>query len=282
MDHLRLSGGDSAAIELPSSRWLRPCTATGPTGPLRAMLVLLPHAGGAAHTYSAWGPALPEGVTALAVEYPGHGTRMSEPPSADLGSVVTELSDLLVAVQDALDGRPLILGGHSLGALLAHEIAGEFQNRGRPVPELFLSAAAPPHRRAGLPDISRWDDDALAAALGDIGDLPREILADAEARALYLPMIRHDFVLARRYGPDARTAATVVRTRAVIVGGAEDGRCPTADLAAWTDLIDGPTQVTVLPGGHFYYRDQLGAVGRLIDGLVTAPRPATPLKEGPE
>ena len=276
MDHLRLSTGGTRAVELPPSRWLRPCAATAPSGPLRAVLVLLPHAGGAAHAYSAWASVLPEGVTALAVEYPGHGARMTEPPSADLGTVVSELSDVLSALQDVLDGRPLILGGHSLGALLAHEIAGELQSRGRPAPDLLLSAAAPPHRRAGLPDMSRWDDDALAAALGVSGDIPREILADVEARALYLPMIRHDLTLARRYGPDARTAATVVRTRAVVVGGAEDTRCPAGQLAAWTDLIDGPAQVTVLPGGHFYYRDQLGAIGRLVDGLVNTPRPGTP------
>ncbi len=253
MDHLRVSAAACAQIEPPPSRWLRPCAPTGPSGPLRALLVLLPHAGGAAHTYSAWGPFLPEGVTALAVEYPGRGARMIEPHSADLSRVVAELSDVLSEVQDALHGRQLILGGHSLGALFAHEIAGELQRRGRSAPNLFLSAAAPPHRRAGVPDMSRWDDNALAAALGDSGDMPREILADAEARVLYLPMIRHDLALARRYGSDARTAATVVRTRAVIVGGAEDGRCPAGELAAWTDLIDGPAQVTVLPGGHFYH-----------------------------
>ncbi|WP_434740535.1 thioesterase II family protein [Micromonospora sp. SH-82] len=270
MDHLRLSD-DSAVVDLPPSRWLRECAGTPAPGPLRALLVLLPHAGGAAYTYRSWVPALPEGVTALAVEYPGHGTRMRESPSADLDGVVTELADVLTGVQDALDGRRLVLGGHSLGALLAHEVAGALQDRGRPAPDLFLSAAPPPHRRAGLPDLTRLDDDALAEALGDRGDLPREILADVEARALYLPMIRHDLVLARRYGSDTRPATTVVRTRAVVVGGAQDDRCPTGDLAAWTDLIDGPTQVTVLPGGHFYYRDQLDVVGRLIDGLVTAP-----------
>ncbi|MEV4121673.1 alpha/beta fold hydrolase [Micromonospora sp. NPDC049645] len=276
MDHLRLNGGDNPAIELPRSRWLRPDLPAVPSGPLRAVLVLLPHAGGTAHTYTAWARALPEGVTVLAVEYPGRGARMAEPPSADLDAVVADLTEVLVTVQDALDGRPLILGGHSLGALLAHEIAGEFQSRGRSVPRLFLSAAVAPHRRAGLPDMSGWDDESLAEALGASGDIPREILADADARDMYLPMIRNDLMLARRYGPDTRAATTVVRTRAVVVGGADDPRCPAGELAAWADLIDGPMQLTVLPGGHFYYRDQLVAVGRLIDGLVTTPQPGTP------
>jgi surfactin synthase thioesterase subunit len=243
----------------------------------RAHLVLLPHAGGSAHNYLTWGAALPAGVSAAAVEYPGRGARMGERPAEDLEQVVTELTSVLAGVQDSLGGCPLILGGHSLGALLAHRLAGALQSEGRPAPTLFLSGAVPAHRRAALPDLSLLDDDALAARLGADGDIPPEVLQDAEARALYLPIIRRDLALAARYGWPGPTPRPV-RTRAVAVGGGDDGRCPAGDLAAWADVIDGPLTVAVLPGGHFYYRRQMGAIGRLLEELVSAPQCAAATK----
>ena len=263
-------------LTVPTSRWLCPFTTRGSMTPPRAQVVLLPHAGGSANTFRPWVPVLPPDLAVAAVEYPGHGSRLGEPLVADSAAVVAELTGALVALQERLDGAPLILGGHSLGALLAHELAGELQSRGRPVGGLFLSGALPPHRRGSPPDLSQLDDNALAATLGAGGDIPAEILQDAEARELYLPIVRHDLILAARYFVTAEGTPLPmpVSAPAAVVGGGDDSRCPAAELGAWADLIDGPVQVTVLAGGHFYYRQQLGVVGRLLDGLVNAAAPA--------
>jgi surfactin synthase thioesterase subunit len=280
VDQLRLTTSDGEPPPAPDSRWLRPI-ATPPAGQSRqAQLILLPHAGGSAYAYRTWAPILPPGVALAAVEYPGHGARLTEQPVADPALMVAELTGLLTELQDRLDGSPLILGGHSLGALLAHEVAGALQARGRPVSGLLLSGAVPAHRRAMVPDLSLLDDDALAAALGADGDIPPEILQDAEARAFYLPMVRHGLAFAARLcravtgdAADGLPDREPVHARAVVVGGADDDRCPVAGLDAWADVIDGPLEITVLPGGHFYYRRQLGAVGRLIADLMDGTRP---------
>lgn len=273
MDQLRLSEARPGPTPLPVSTWLRRVSAVEQEAAPRAVLVLLPHAGGAAYTYLSWAPVLPASVAVYAVEYPGHGARIGEPLVDDLRTVVSDLADQLAELPDVAAGCPLILGGHSLGALLAYELAAEAQKRGRAVAGLFLSGAVPAERRSPERDSTLLDDDALVAVLGAAGDIPVEILQDAEARELYLPVVRHDLELASRHCGDltAGTGGPLVRTRAVVVGGAEDGRCPAADLAAWAELVDGPAEVIVLPGGHFYYRDQLAVVGRLVEGLVPAP-----------
>jgi len=254
--------GRAGHITAPESNWLRSIKKAESTP--RALLVLLPHAGGGAHGYAPWAPTLPADITTVAVEYTGHGTRMREPLMSDLAGVVSDLSELLSEV----DNRSLIVGGHSLGAFVGYELAEELQERGHPVAGLFLSGAVPPHRRAQIADLSALDDDSLAEELGARGDLPQEIVQDREARELYLPIVKNDLRLARRYR--RRGDRSRARSRAVVVGGEQDPSAPSADLAGWPDLIDGPTEITVLPGGHFYYREQLPAVGRLIDGLVAS------------
>lgn len=256
--------GRAGHITAPESNWLRSIKKAESTP--RALLVLLPHAGGGAHGYAPWAPVLPADITTVAVEYPGHGTRMREPLMSDLADVVSDLCELLSEV----DNRSLIVGGHSLGAFVGYEVAEELQERGHPVAGLFLSGAVPPHRRAQIADLSALDDDSLAEELSARGDLPQEIVQDREARELYLPIVKNDLRLARRYRRWGDRSRARSRARAVVVGGEQDPSAPSADLAGWSDLIDGPTEITVLPGGHFYYRGQLPAVGRLIDGLVTS------------
>lgn len=262
---------DNIRVSTPGSPWLRPIATPSPA----VQLILLPHAGGSAHAYGNWASVLPDGVVLSAVEYPGHGARLTERPIDDPATMVAELTGVLTGVQERLDGRSLIIGGHSLGALLAHEVAAVLQAAGRPADGLLLSGALPAHRRTMVPDLSTLTDDALAAALGADGDIPAEILKDAEARAFYLPLVRQGLVFARDFcrtvtaGPPGREP---VHAPAVVVGGADDLRCPAAGLGAWADVVDGPIETAVLPGGHFYYRQQLGAVGRLVAGLVDRAR----------
>ncbi len=59
-----------------------------------------------------------------------------------------------------------------------------------------------------------------------------------------------------------------MHARTTVVGGADDDRCPATALGSWAEVVDGPLRVTVLPGGHFYHRGELPAVGGLLAELV--------------
>jgi surfactin synthase thioesterase subunit len=252
---------------LPVSPWLRPIVRPVAAG----QLIMLPYGGGSAHAYRDWASILPEGFALAAVEYPGHGSRIAEQPIDDPTTMVAALAPLLTEIQDRLDGRLLIVGGHSLGALLAYAVAAVLQAAGRPVDGLLLSGSVPPHQRHLVPDLTVLSDDALAAALGADGDIPAEILDDAEARDFYLPLVRRGLAFARRTAEVLAAGSAgrePVHAPAVVLGGAADLRCPAAALGSWADLVDGPLEVALLPGGHFFYRGQLGEIGRLLTSLA--------------
>ncbi|MGC5287856.1 thioesterase II family protein [Micromonospora sp. DT231] len=263
MDNVRVT-----AQSLSDSPWLRPIVRPVTTG----QLIMLPHAGGSAYAYRDWASILPAEFALSAVEYPGYGSRISEEPIDDPAVMITELAGLLAEVRAQLDGRLLILGGHSLGAMLAYEVALVLQAAGRPVDALLLSGSVPAHQGHLVPDLSVLSDAALAAALGADGDIPAAVLDDADARSFYLPLVRRGLAFARRTSAVAAASSAGrerVHAPVVVLGGTADLRCPASALGSWADVVDGPLEIALLPGGHFFHRGQLGEVGRLLTGLIT-------------
>lgn len=226
-----------------------------------ALIALLPHAGGAAHQYIPWRASVPPAAAAIAVEYPGHGSRIRD-------ALPRSVDEIARALADEFEDQtlPLVLVGHSFGALVAYETAWQLSRRGHPVHGLFLSAAcAPRRRRSGA--VALLTDRQLVDALLSYGGLSAELVADPEALAVYLPIVRADLELADAYASEERSWEPVACS-AVVAGGADDPQVPPAELSYWSSAITGPIVVKVLPGGHFYHRENREAVAQLLALLV--------------
>ncbi|MES4907739.1 MULTISPECIES: thioesterase domain-containing protein [unclassified Streptomyces] len=96
--------------------WLRPVP--GRTAPARARLFCFPYAGAGATVFRGWGPGLPEGVEALAVQLPGREDRFLDQPVDDLDGLMTALVPGLLPFLD----RPFAFFGHSMGAIICWEL----------------------------------------------------------------------------------------------------------------------------------------------------------------
>jgi surfactin synthase thioesterase subunit len=234
-----------------SDRWFpRVSARVGGGGPV---LFCFPFAGGGAAAFRAWARSLPVEVRAL--EPPGRGRRLSEPPATRLEDLVADIADAMVPIA----GARFAFFGHSLGALLAYETTRELVRRRAPTPfTLMVSGhAAPTEPPVNARSLSTLDDAALVEELRALGGTPPEVFADAELLALVLPTLRADFALAERYvhRPSPRLAITLV-----VFGGDADAEAPPPSLAAWRDLTAATTRMHVLPGGHFFIdsaRDRL-------------------------
>src|SRR5229473_7209383 len=105
-------------------------------------LFCFPHAGGSASSYHHWRSLLPGSVDVCLVQLPGRAARINEAPFTRLKPLVLELARVM---RQHLD-MPFAFFGHSMGALIAFELARLLQNQHKMMPECVLvSARRAPH-----------------------------------------------------------------------------------------------------------------------------------------
>ncbi|SCL34964.1 Surfactin synthase thioesterase subunit [Micromonospora nigra] len=234
----------------------------------RTSLLVLPHAGGNAHAYAPWRERLPAGVRLLVGQYPGRGARFTEPLPERMADLVEDIVACLPP-----DTDDLVVLGHSMGSLVAYEVTRALTAAGRPPRALIASACRAPF----LPNPSpvhpdTLDDDQLVAAIKERGGTDDGILDEPELRELVLPSIRADFAIDDAY----RCADTTpLDCPVAVIGGDVDPVVPADALGRWADVTRAAVTTHVLPGGHFYFQDQvddfLSLVTTVVDGVTVRP-----------
>lgn len=225
-------------------------------------LICLPHAGGSAALYRPWKAALAGIATVESPELPGRGALFGAPFPTDIAALAEDLAATL-----SQRTAPLVLYGHSMGALLAFEAARALARQGVSVAGLVLSGRAAPHLDGPPRARHTLSDAELAAELRKIGGTSGEVLANPDLLAITLPAVRADFRMVDTY---AYRPGPVLPVPAVILGGTEDAATPPATLEAWSALIGGPLAVELWPGGHFFVREQEKRLLALLARVIPA------------
>jgi surfactin synthase thioesterase subunit len=216
----------------------------------RLRVFCFPNAGAGANIYRRWHAALPSDIEVCPVELPGRYARLKESPYRSMSALVADVEE---AIRPRLD-VPFALFGYSMGGLIAFELARALQLHLRRSPERLVIAARPAPDAAvlygelyKLPQAQLIDEVARRW-----GELPTELLRDAEMLELSLAVLRADLELVEsyHYRPAAPLSCPID-----VLGGDSDRSVETADLEAWARHTTGPVTVELLRGGHFF-RDE--------------------------
>jgi surfactin synthase thioesterase subunit len=237
-----------------AERWVR---RFAPAPAARARLVCLPHAGGSASFFFPVAKALAPTLEVLAVQYPGRQDRRHEPAADN----IADLADQVLAALGDLDDRPLALFGHSMGATIAYEVALRMQDAGLASPaHLFASGRRAPSRYRDE-RVHELSDDRIVSELRTLSGTNAEMLADPEMLAMILPAIRSDYraVETYRHEPGRRLDCPVT-----VLTGESDPRVSVDEARAWDEHTTGPTDLHVLPGGHFFLVDRSNQVLEIL------------------
>ncbi|MCW2517093.1 MAG: Thioesterase [Mycobacterium sp.] len=225
-------------------------------------LYIFPHAGGSAEFYVPFAKTFTTDVKRVAVSYP------SRRGSHDLSSFssIPELADQVWGKlsRGEEDSAQVALFGHSMGALVAFEVARRFEQAGNPVAALFVSACAAPGR-VGYDHVPDTDRGLLAAVTEFTGVNP-DFLQDEDFAAHILPTLRGLKAIAKyECPPDAAVSCPIY----AFVGDADD--VATAEkVAGWADRTSAGFTVRVFGGHHFYLTDHLRELVEDIEAKLWA------------
>jgi surfactin synthase thioesterase subunit len=215
-----------------------------------ARLLCLPHAGSGPSAYVSWHRHLPPEVELAVVSPPGRELRYRE-------AHVRDPEVYLGRVQEAL-GRlpplPLVIFGHSMGAVLGYELGARLARTGNPARALFVSARAFPDDLPAAQPLHRLpDEDLIREIRARYDGFPRELDEYPDLFEQALGTLRADLqvleTLHPRFDPKLEVPLWVLWSP-------DDRSYDRAGIGRWRAAAREPVQFRDFPGGHFYLWEQ--------------------------
>ena len=225
-------------------------------------LVCFPHAGGSASFYLPVSAALSPQVDVVAVQYPGRQDRRQERGVDTIAGLADSVAEVLLG---GWSDRPTTFFGHSMGALVAFEVARRLERHGCGLSRLFVSGRRAPsvHRDERL---HLRDDDGLVAELRELSGTDSRVLGDDEMLRMILPAVRSDYKAVETYRGEfgARVDCPVT-----VLIGADDPKASVAEARAWDGHTSGAFDIRVFSGGHFYLTERAAEVMAVLTDHLT-------------
>ncbi len=164
----------------------------------RMTLFCFPYAGGSAAVYNKWRMYLDKSTEMRAVELAARGRRMREPNYESIDHAVDDVFNL---IKDDLVKGPYAFYGHSMGTMIAFELAYKIRSLNLPEPiHIFFSGRMAPHLPRhekkmyhNLPE-NQFRKDVL-----ELGGTPKEFFEHPELLEVFLPLLKGDFKLTETY-----------------------------------------------------------------------------------
>ncbi|PRY31846.1 thioesterase II family protein [Pseudosporangium ferrugineum] len=209
-------------------------------------LLCVPFAGAGASFFHPWRDAEVAGVTVHPVQLPGRERRIAEAPCTDVHRAADGLLEEVARLP--LGPGPLALFGHSLGAVLAYELARRLEANGIPVARLFVSGSPDPwtvrERRA-----SGLDDDRFLARVEELAGYRHPVFDHPEMREILLPALRADVEMHEAYRP---LSAEPLAAPITVLHAVSDELVSLGQAAGWKAATAAAFELVELPGGHMY------------------------------
>ncbi|MFD0025493.1 thioesterase II family protein [Streptomyces sp. NPDC058382] len=224
-------------------------------------LVCLPFAGGGAGFYRAWKDLPDHAPRIVPLQLPGREERFIEEPFLD---VVVAADTLAPRIAGLAGDGPIALFGHSLGAVLAYELARRLErDPAVELTHLFVSGSPGPWtgrsaRATGLPE------EEFLARVQEFAGYEHEALADPDMRELLLPILRADVEMHENYKPVSEERLSIPVTSLRATG---DALVTREQAEEWRHATTGAFHLVEPDGGHMYL---IGSPLPIVDAVAAA------------
>ena len=227
-------------------------------------LICFPHAGAGAGTFRPLARTAPPGIDVLGVQYPGRQDRYREPCVDSIPLLADRIHEALIPALD----RPFGLFGHSMGALLAFEVARRCESGGGARPSWLCVSGrrAPSTYRDERMHLE--DDAGLVREILTVGGTDRRLFEEPEMLAFVLPTVRSDYRAVETYafapGPPLTCPITALT-------GKDDPKVTVPEAQQWAAFTTGGFTLRVFPGGHFFIDEHRTEITGIIADALREP-----------
>jgi len=238
--------------------WIRRFRPAAPsTAPTRVQLLCFPYTGGTASYYHAMSTALPRDIALLAIQYSGRQDRFRENCIGDLAVLAQNVASEMVGV---IHETPFALFGHSMGSVVAFEVACLLEDAGYHPTSLFTSGRYAPSvsPRTDLKIFHDMSTRSLFTALLEDprshSKILREMPQYEDYIKLVLPSIRADYQAIETYVYEPRPPLSCPIS---VLIGKDDPHVTRETARTWAEHTTADCNVHVFPGDHFYLDDEV-------------------------
>jgi surfactin synthase thioesterase subunit len=229
-------------------------------------LFCFPYAGGSAAVYSKWKKKLDKDIELVAVELAGRGKRIYEPL---YDSIDEAIEDVYKIIKNDLNGTPYGFFGHSMGGIIAFELAQKLRNMKTSQPSfIFFSGRGAPHvpKREDKEVIYDLPEEKFREKILDLGGTPKEFFEHPELQEVLLPTLRSDFKIAETYEVLDEIIPFDFDIE-ILIGKEED--VTAEQMHGWKDHTNKLCTMYYFEGGHFFINEKSEKIVEIINNSVS-------------
>ncbi|MDJ1182481.1 type I polyketide synthase [Roseofilum casamattae] len=220
--------------------------------------------GSSASLFQQWSSQLSSQIEILPIQLPGRQQRIDETPIINFSELIETLGEVIHPYSD----KPLALFGHSMGAIVAFEVARVLQNKYNTQPvHLFVSGAKPPSEIAWLDQLLSLSEDEKLQYLLDISDIPETIMSDRALLDEFMTIFNSDLKLVESY---TYTPEVTLTCPISSISGIDDPILTSNELSQWSNYSTGSFATNRFPGKHMYFDRSQSLLLKTIDDVLTA------------
>lgn len=194
----------------------------------------------------------------IPIQLPGRENRVREQIPGDFDTIM----DAMVAGLQGELNQPYVLFGHSMGALMAYELARRVNRK----PEhLILAGRRGPRIAPFQQNIHDLDDASFIQLAMEGGGSQQALFANPELLRIMMTRLRADYRLCATYRHQPEQSLEIPIT---LFLGDDDPHNDSEDLGRWDVLTSGSYQCKLLPGGHFFINTHREALLKELNTLL--------------
>lgn len=173
-------------------------------------------------------------------------------------SIDEVVEDLYPRIIDLIKTDDFALFGHSMGALVAYEMARKFvrARRKRPLHLFVTGADGPSSLERTKQRKYLLDQDAFVAELIKYGGCPPSLLEDSEVLDRFLPVLRSDFKAAETY---RHVTSEPIPVPLTVITGTEEN-LKHSEIMLWKNESTFPVDFRLMTGNHFFINSHVDEI----------------------